>query len=176
MIVFILAFIGFGSKAGIFPFHIWLPHAHPAAPAPGYPGRFPAQKSAARDAVELVAVVDTDESAAKAIAEKLGVDALTDYRSLLGKVDAVSIAAPTTLHYQITKDFLQHGSHVLIEKPITVTVDEADDLIEIALVNDRLIQVGHLERFNAALLNIGDTLETPTFIESLRISIGRAHV
>ena len=136
----------------------------------GYLGKFHADKYAAHEDCELVAVVDTNADTAKSVADKHGVQALTDYKELLGKVDAVSIAAPTTLHYSIARDFLENGSHVLIEKPITVTVDEADKLIEIAQVNDRLIQVGHLERFNAALLAIGDTLETPTFIESHRIA------
>jgi predicted dehydrogenase len=136
----------------------------------GYLGKFHADKYAAHEDCDLVAVVDASADTAKEIADKHGVQALTDYRELLGKVDAVSIAAPTTLHHEIARDFLENGSHVLIEKPITVTVDEADDLIELALANDRLIQVGHLERFNAALLDIDDTLETPTFIESHRLA------
>ena len=136
----------------------------------GYLGKFHADKYAAHEDCDLIAVVDANADTAKEIADKHGVQALTDYKELLGKVDAVSIAAPTTLHHEIARDFLENGSHVLIEKPITVTVDEADDLIELALVNDRLIQVGHLERFNAALLDIGDTLETPTFIESHRLA------
>lgn len=136
----------------------------------GYLGKFHADKYADLPNSELVAVVDTDKSAAKAIAEKLGVDALTDYRSLLGKVDAVSIAAPTTLHYQIAKDFLQHGSHVLIEKPITVTLKEADELIELAKANNKLIQVGFLERFNAAILDLDTNNVQPLFIESHRLA------
>jgi predicted dehydrogenase len=136
----------------------------------GYLGKFHADKYADLPNSELVAVVDTDESAAKAIAEKLGVDALTDYRSLLGKVDAVSIAAPTTLHYQIAKDFLQHGSHVLIEKPITVTLKEADELIELAKANNKHIQVGFLERFNAAILDLDTNNVQPLFIESHRLA------
>ncbi len=136
----------------------------------GYLGKFHADKYAEHEDCDLIAVVDANADTAKQIADKHGIPALTDYRELLGKVDAVSIAAPTTLHHEIARDFIENGSHVLIEKPITVTVDEADDLIELALVNDRLIQVGHLERFNAALLDIGDTLETPTFIESHRLA------
>jgi predicted dehydrogenase len=136
----------------------------------GYLGKFHADKYAALDSCELVAVVDPDMTAAQAVASKHGVEALSDYKSLLGKVDAVSIAAPTTLHHSIARDFIENGSHVLIEKPITVTVDEADDLIELAVCNDLLIQVGHLERFNAALLNLGDALENPTFIESHRLA------
>ena len=136
----------------------------------GYLGKFHADKYAALDNCELVAVVDVDAEVAREIADKHDVKALTDYKSLLGKVDAVSIAAPTTFHHSIARDFLEHGAHVLIEKPITTTVDEANDLIELARSNGLLIQVGHLERFNAAILDIGDTLETPTFIESHRLS------
>ena len=136
----------------------------------GYLGKFHADKYAALENSELVAVVDANPDTAKAIADKHGVQALTDYRPLLGKVDAVSIAAPTTLHHQIARDFLENGTHVLIEKPITVTVEEADDLIELAISHDLLIQVGHLERFNAALLDLGDTLAQPNFIESHRLA------
>ena len=136
----------------------------------GYLGKFHAEKYANLENSELVAVVDANADTAQAIADKYGVQALTDYSSLLGKVDAVSIAAPTTLHHKIARDFLEHGSHVLIEKPITVSVDEADDLIELALANELLIQVGHLERFNAAILDLDKILTTPTFIESNRLA------
>ncbi len=136
----------------------------------GYLGKFHADKYANLPNSELIAVVDANEEAARAIGEKLGVEALTDYQPLLGKVDAVSIAAPTTLHYQIAKDFLTHGAHVLIEKPITVTVAEADELIELAKANNKLIQVGHLERFNAAILDLEEVLDKPVFIESHRLA------
>ena len=136
----------------------------------GYLGKFHADKYAELPNSELIAVVDANEETAKAIADKHNIEALTDYQSLLGKVDAVSIAAPTTLHYQIAKDFLSNGAHVLIEKPITVTVDEADELIDLAKANKRLIQVGHLERFNAAILDLDQVLEQPVFIESHRLA------
>jgi len=136
----------------------------------GYLGKFHAEKYAALEKSDLIAVVDANAETAKEIADKYGVKALTDYHELLGKVDAVSIAAPTTLHHQIARDFLEHDTHVLIEKPITVTVDQADDLIELAITNDLMIQVGHLERFNAALMDLSGTLETPTFIESHRLA------
>ena len=136
----------------------------------GYLGKFHADKYAALENSDLIAVVDADVQIGRAIADKHGVKALTDYHELLGKVDAVSIATPTTTHHQIARDFLEHNCHVLIEKPITVTVDEADDLIELALSHERVLQVGHLERFNAALMDLGDTLETPTFIESHRLA------
>ena len=136
----------------------------------GYLGKFHAEKYAALEKSDLIAVVDANAETAKEVADKYGVKALTDYHELLGKVDAVSIAAPTTMHHQIARDFLEHDCHVLIEKPITVTVDQADDLIELAITNDLMIQVGHLERFNAALMDLSGTLETPTFIESHRLA------
>jgi len=136
----------------------------------GYLGKFHAEKYATLDKSELIAVVDANADTAKEIADKYGCQALTDYHELLGKVDAVSIAAPTTMHHQIARDFLENDTHVLIEKPITVTVDQADDLIELAITNDLMIQVGHLERFNAALMDLSGVLETPTFIESHRLA------
>jgi predicted dehydrogenase len=136
----------------------------------GYLGKFHAEKYAALEQSDLIAVVDADAGTAKAIADKFGCQALTDYHELLGKVDAVSIAAPTTLHHQIARDFLENDTHVLIEKPITVTVDQADDLIELAITNDLMIQVGHLERFNAALMDLSGVLRKPTFIESHRLA------
>ena len=136
----------------------------------GYLGKFHAEKYATLDNCELLAVVDVDTDAAHAVANKHGVKALTDYKNLLGKVDAVSIAAPTTLHHKIARDFLEHNTHVLIEKPIAVTVAEADDLIELASSNNLLIQVGHLERFNTALLGMEDILGEVKFIESYRIA------
>lgn len=135
----------------------------------GYLGKFHAEKYASLPDCELVAVVDTNEIAAKTVAEKFGVQALTDYKSLLGKVDAVSIVVPTTLHHVVSRDFLNAGAHVLVEKPITVTVAEADELIAIAKEKNLILQVGHLERFNPAVLGL-DKEEKPLFIESHRLS------
>lgn len=136
----------------------------------GYLGKFHADKYAALPNSDLIAVVDSNEDTANSIADKHNIQALTDYHDLLGKVDAVSIAVPTSLHFQIARDFLDHGSHVLIEKPITVTVDQADELIALARSRQRLIQVGHLERFNAAILDLDQVLEKPMFIESHRLA------
>ena len=136
----------------------------------GYLGRFHAQKYAALDASELVAVVDPDLEAAGRSAEPAGARALGDYRELLGQVDAVSIAAPTSLHYEIARDFLAAGAHVLVEKPITVTVAQADELVELARDHGRVLQVGHLERFNPALRAADGILEQPRFIESHRLA------
>jgi predicted dehydrogenase len=135
----------------------------------GYLGKFHAEKYASLPDCELVAVVDINEDAAKAVADKHGANALTDYQKLLGEVDAVSIVVPTTLHHQVSKDFLSAGVHVLVEKPITVTVDEADELIALAKEKGLILQVGHLERFNPAVLGL-DKDEKPLFIESHRLS------
>ncbi len=135
----------------------------------GYLGKFHAEKYASIEDCELVAVVDINEQAAKDVAEKHGADALTDYSSLLGKVDAVSVVVPTSLHHTVSCDFLNAGTHVLVEKPITVTVAEADELITIAKEKNVILQVGHLERFNPAVLGL-DKEEKPLFIEAHRLA------
>ena len=136
----------------------------------GYLGKFHAEKYAALPDCELVAVVDANPEAAAAVAAKNGCQGLTDYRQLLGKVDVVSVVVPTSLHHVVARDFLQAGSHVLVEKPITVTLSEADDLIALAKANDRRLMVGHLERFNAAILGMDLTHDKPLFIESHRLA------
>jgi len=117
-----------------------------------------------------VAVVDVNQQAAEEIAQKHQTQALTDYRQLLGQVDAVSIVVPTTLHHKVALDFINHGAHVLVEKPITVTVEEADELIAAAKANHVLLQVGHLERFNPAVMGLDHLPDKPLFIESHRLS------
>lgn len=136
----------------------------------GYLGKFHAEKYASLPDCELVAVVDSNEATAAEIAQKHGAVALTDYQLLLGQVDAVSIVVPTTLHYAVAKDFLNSGTHVLVEKPITTTVAEADELIALADQKNVILQVGHLERFNPAVLGFDDADEKPLFIESHRLS------
>jgi predicted dehydrogenase len=136
----------------------------------GYLGRFHAQKYHALDDVELVGVCDVDKTTADNVAKELGVSAFTNYYDLYGKVDAVSIAATTNTHFDIAKDCLQHGIHVLIEKPITETVAQAEELISIADENGLTLQVGHLERFNAARLALEEHLNHPLFIESHRLA------
>ena len=136
----------------------------------GYLGRFHAEKYATLPDSELVAVADVHQEAAQAVATELGVEAVADYRDLLGRVDAVSIVVPTRLHHTVAKAFLEHGAHVLVEKPITVTVEEAEDLIRTADAHGRILQVGHLERFNSAVLALEHVLKTPLFIESSRIA------
>lgn len=136
----------------------------------GYLGRFHAQKYAALEGTELVAVVDADPATAQGVADELGTRALTDPSELLGEVDAVSIVVPTGLHHPIARDFLNRGVHVLLEKPITNTVQEADELIALAEARGAVLQVGHLERFNAAVLALEEVLDGPMFIESHRLA------
>lgn len=136
----------------------------------GYLGNFHAQKYAAIENVELVGVVDNDPKRAAEIAAKLGTQAYSDHRELIGKVDAVSVVVPTQHHYSVAKDFLAAGVHVLIEKPITVTIEEADELIALAEKNRAVFQVGHLERFNPVLMALDGILQEPLFIESVRIA------
>ncbi|MDQ7090733.1 MAG: Gfo/Idh/MocA family oxidoreductase [Methylococcales bacterium] len=136
----------------------------------GYLGKFHAEKYANHPDCELVAVVDIDPTIADEMAQKYNVAALTDYKTLSSKVDAVSIVVPTSLHHLVSKDFLNAGVHVLVEKPITVTLKEADELIAIAHEKKLILQVGHLERFNPAILGLNKSDDNPLFIESHRLS------
>lgn len=137
----------------------------------GYLGRFHAQKYAAIDTVDLVGVADINREQADAVAKEVGTDSYYEYSALFGKVDAVSIAAQTPYHHEIARAFLENKADVLIEKPITVTIEEADDLINIAEKNGRIIQVGHLERFNPAVVAARDMISDPIFIECNRLAI-----
>lgn len=136
----------------------------------GYLGRFHAQKYRALPGAELVAIVDTDEATRSKVGGELGCEALADYRELLGRVDAVSVVTPTPLHHAIARDFLESGAHVLVEKPITATIEEARDLVETAARCARVLQVGHLERFNPAIVSVEGILEAPRFMESHRLA------
>jgi len=119
--------------------------------------------------VSLVGVCDTNEEKGKKIARKYRTTYYFGYHDLFDKVQAVSIAVPTFLHYKIAKDFLNRGIHVLIEKPITKTLEEADELLEIAKKKNLIIQVGHIERFNSAIRAIEPYINEPRFIECNRL-------
>ncbi len=136
----------------------------------GYLGRFHAQKYAQLPVCELVAVVDGREEVRKAVAGELGTQALADYRGLLGKVDAVSVVTPTPAHFEIADAFLAAGAHVLVEKPITETPEQARALIAQAAKSNRILQVGHLERFNAAVLAAEPHISSPRFMECTRLA------
>jgi predicted dehydrogenase len=136
----------------------------------GYLGRFHAQKYAQMEGCELVAVVDGREEARKAVAAEVGSQAVGDYRELLGKVDAVSVVTPTPAHFEIADAFLAAGAHVLVEKPITETPEQARSLIARAAREKRVLQVGHLERFNAAVLAAEPHIKAPRFMECVRLA------
>ena len=136
----------------------------------GYLGQFHAEKFSKLPNAELVAVCDADSKRADEIAAKLQVSAYYDYHELIGKVDAVSIVVPTSLHHEVTHFFLRNKVHVLLEKPITRTVSEADDLINTARDNQVILQIGHLERFNSAIVALDNVLDNPRFIECLRLA------
>jgi len=118
----------------------------------------------------LTSVYDTDVEKKDEFATTFGVVGCESLEQMIDLTDAVSIAAPTVNHYKIAKEFLSHGKSVLIEKPITKTVEQADELIEIANKNDTLIQVGHVERFNPVVVAAGELVEKPKFIETHRLS------
>lgn len=136
----------------------------------GYLGTFHAEKYAALPDSELIAIVDANPQQAESVARRFGVAAVSDYRELLGKIDAVSVVVPTLLHFEVADFFLRHGVHVLVEKPITATVEQAEQLIHTAERNGCLFQVGHLEQFNPAVMALKEHLNRPLFIESHRLA------
>ncbi len=136
----------------------------------GYLGRFHAQKYASEAGCRLVAVADPRPEAREALALELGTTAVADHRELLGKVDAVSVVTTTPAHFAIARDFLEAGAHVLVEKPITETVEQARELITIAARCGRILQVGHLERFNPAIVAAESELVGARFIDCQRLA------
>ncbi len=136
----------------------------------GHLGKWHADKYAASEDCNLVAVVDTDLDAARAVADKHGAEAVTDYQAILARIDAVSLVVPTSVHYPIAKDCLEAGKHCLIEKPITETVEQAQTLIDIAKAKNLTLQVGHIERFNSVMMDIDNILDKPQFMESTRLA------
>jgi predicted dehydrogenase len=136
----------------------------------GYLGRFHAQKYASLPACELVAVADARADVGGAVASELDTRAVTDYHQLLGKVAAVSIVTPTASHFEIARAFLETGAHVLVEKPITETVEQARILVVAARSAGRVLQVGHLERFNPTIIAAEPHLGTPRFIDCQRLA------
>ena len=137
----------------------------------GYLGQYHAEKYSQMDNVNLVGVADIDQARAEAIAARYDSRAFADYRDLLCKVDAVSIVVPTESHFDVGLESLKRDVDVMIEKPMTTTLEQADKLIEIAETKRRILQVGHLERFNPAVLALKDFITRPMFIEVHRLSI-----
>lgn len=133
-------------------------------------GAFHAQKYAATPGVRLKYVVDVDRERAGQVAAASGAIVLGDYRELKGKVDLVSVATPSLTHFGIAADLLAADIDVLLEKPMTATVEEARQLVALAGRSDRILQVGHLERFNPAIVHLRSILRAPRFVECHRLS------
>src|SRR5207237_1365358 len=114
-------------------------------------------------------VVDMDEKRAKSVAKSAKTEPFNFYKELFGKVQAAVIAVPTPLHYQIGKDCLEAGIHCLIEKPLTQDVPQAEELIKIAQNKNLILQVGHVERFNPAVIEARKYVKEPKFIEVNRL-------
>jgi predicted dehydrogenase len=136
----------------------------------GYLGRFHAEKYKRHPTAELVAVVDVDAERARAAATALGVPALADVRELFGRVDCASVAVPTQYHYAVASELLAGGIDVLVEKPLGTKVEEGKALVELAARGERVLQVGHLERFNPAIRALEGLVAHPRFIECHRLA------
>lgn len=136
----------------------------------GYLGRFHAEKYARAAQCELVAVADVDFERARTVAERFGCRAVEDYRDLLGSIECASVVVPTAYHAEVTTALLRAGVDCLVEKPLATSAAEARDLVARAAADGRLLQVGHLERFNPALLRVARLLERPRFLECHRLA------
>lgn len=136
----------------------------------GYLGRFHAEKYANHPEADLIAVVDTNHDRALELARQTNTEPLVNYKDLYAQAHAVSVVVPTPLHHAIAKDLLEHDINVLLEKPMTTTLKEADDLIATAHNKGLILQIGHLERFNPAFLAAENIIKNPLFIESHRLN------
>ncbi|HBW48057.1 TPA: hypothetical protein DEF17_09060 [bacterium] len=119
---------------------------------------------------ELIGICDTNKKNAEKISEAYGIPAFETYEELLEKVEAVTIATPTVTHHDVAMKFLQKGIHTLVEKPLTPTLKEAEELLEASNKNKAILQVGYVERFNGAVLAVKDLIKEPKFIEVHRLS------
>jgi predicted dehydrogenase len=137
----------------------------------GYLGQYHAQKYGLLDDAELVGVVDASADRAREIGAALGTAPFTDYRDVLAAIDVASIVVPTEHHHRVAKDCLEAGVHILLEKPVTETLTQAEELIALAERNGLVFQVGHLERFNPAVVEVQSLLDRPLFFESHRLSV-----
>jgi predicted dehydrogenase len=120
--------------------------------------------------VELVAVADIDEKSASSIAEMYNCRALRDHLEMIDEVDAVSVVVPTDLHFAVASDFIKAGKHVIVEKPMTHKLQEAEELVSLSRKHKIVMQVGHVERFNPAVVAVQEHIKSPRFIECDRIS------
>ncbi|MFM8681933.1 MAG: Gfo/Idh/MocA family protein [Alphaproteobacteria bacterium] len=136
----------------------------------GHFGRYHAQKYAALPGAELVAVVDADEARARALAAEVGTRAATSIDEVAGAIDAASVAVPTHAHHDVATRLLDAGIHVLIEKPIAETIEQADALVALAAARGCILQVGHLQRFLLRRMEVSERVFRPLYIEATRIA------
>jgi predicted dehydrogenase len=137
----------------------------------GHLGEYHVQKYKALPSVELVGVVDRNRARAKEISGRYGTISFPSHRELLPLLDAVSLAVPTENHFDVAKDVLSSGVHLLVEKPITYQLEPADMLIRMAQAKGLVLQVGLVERFNPAVVRMQTLLTTPIFLESHRMNV-----
>ncbi len=135
----------------------------------GHMGRYHVNVLSSIQGIELTAVCDIDDSEVKRVSELYGIKGFTDYSKFLKEVDAVVVAVPTYLHYKYASQALAAKKHVLVEKPITRTIYYAEKLIELAEENNVFLQVGHVERFNAAVQELQHIVKDPYFIQAQRM-------
>ena len=135
----------------------------------GYLGNIHAKIYSNIPGVELVGVVDVDRTSVDKIAAQYGCEGYTDAAELIGKVDAVSIVVPTSLHLETARPFLEAGVHMLMEKPLAPSYEESLELVELAEKSGVLFQVGHLERFNGGVMELAKRVKNPRFMEVTRI-------
>ncbi len=135
----------------------------------GYLGRIHAKIYHGMENVELVAVVDSDETTASSIAANYGCKSMTHVEGLESEIDAVSIVVPTSMHLPVSTGFLQAGIHMLLEKPVAPSVAESEEIINLAQKNNVILQIGHLERFNAGVMKLAELADNPRFIEVHRL-------
>jgi len=135
----------------------------------GYLGRFHALIYSRMPHVELVGIVDSSAETAAKVAAECNCEAYTNSHDLIGKVDAISIVVPTTAHLEVARLFLEQGVHMLLEKPIATTCDEGREIVQLADKRGAILQIGHLERFNAGVMALADRISKPRFIEAHRM-------
>jgi predicted dehydrogenase len=136
----------------------------------GYFGRFHADHYARNDRAELVAIVDTDAERARAVAGEFGGEPVSDFGSIIGKVDAASVAVPTPQHYDVARALIGAGIHVLVEKPLTDSEETGRELTKLAEARKTVLQVGHIERFSSAYRTLSKMISQPLYFESYRIA------
>jgi predicted dehydrogenase len=135
----------------------------------GYLGRFHALIYSRMPTVELLGVVDTDAERARVVAAECGCRHYANAQSVLDSVDAVSIAVPTTSHLAVSAPFLERGLHVLLEKPLAASREEGEKLVGLAAHSGAILQIGHLERFNAGVMALAERIHKPRYVEAQRM-------